>query len=67
MSPQRSDQNQSFHDPNKSKEKRFPYDEGKKHMQENLVDADTNMIYQEKHWKALSELRPDLVDSFHEG
>lgn len=58
---------EGHHDPNKSKEKRFPYDEGKKNMKENLVDIDANLIYQEKHWQPLSELRPDLVDSFTEG
>lgn len=60
------DEKQAFHDPNKDRQKRYPYDEGKKHLRENLVDADSDLIYQEKHWRPLSELRPDLVDSFHE-
>lgn len=58
---------EGFHDPNKEHEKRYPFDEGKRNMRENLVDVDANLIYQEKHWQPLSELRPDLVDSFQEG
>lgn len=47
------------HDPNKGHKDKSPKD--------NIVDIDAEMIYQEKHWKPLSELRPDLVDSFKEG
>jgi hypothetical protein len=57
---------QGRQDPNKKHEKRYPYDEGKKHLQENLVDDEADLIYQEKHWQPLNELRPDLVDSFKE-
>lgn len=58
---------EGHHDPNKEREKRYPFDKGAKNMKNNIVDADANLIYQEKHWKPLSELRPDLVDSFKEG
>jgi len=67
MNQNHQNQDKGHQDPNKGKEKRFAFDEGSKHMKENLVDPKADLIYQEKHWEPLDKLRPDLVDNFQEG
>jgi len=55
-------------DPNKKKEdKRYPYDKGKKQMKQNIVDPESKLIYQGKHWQKLENLNPGLVDKIKKG
>lgn len=66
------DNNQSHdqgrQDPNKEHEKkRSAFDEGKKHMKDNVVDGKSGMVYEEKHWKKMDEMNPEHVSSFKEG
>lgn len=58
-----------FQDPNKNKKdnKRFPFDKGKKHMKDNIVDPESNLVYQDKHWKPVDELDPKKVDQMKTG
>ncbi len=61
-------QDQGFHDPNKNtKDKRYPFDKGKKHMNENIVDPKSDLVYQDKHWKPVDEINPNHTDDIKTG
>lgn len=61
-------QDKGYQDPNMDNEdKRFPMDKGKKHSKDNLIDAEANLIYDDKHWKTLDKMNPDHVDKYLEG
>ena len=66
---QQNPQDKGFQDPNKGDRdnKRFPFDKGKKHMKDNIVDPESNLIYQDKHWKPVEKLDPKKVDQMKEG
>ncbi len=63
-----SSNNRTHHDSNKDlKDKRFPFDKGKKHMKDNIIDPESKMVYEDKHWKKLDEMNPANVDDMKIG
>jgi len=51
--------------PDKSKEKRFAYDMGKKNIRASkaeLICKFCSSIYEEKHWKSIEKLNPKFID-----
>lgn len=57
----------AYHDPNKSKEKRYGYDKRGKNINTIIIDKQAGLIYEEKHWKPLSKLNPSHIDSLLAG
>lgn len=65
MSPKSQTRHQ---DPNKDdKNKRFPFDQGKKNMKDNIVDGENNLVYEDKRWKDIDQLSPKYVDKMKKG
>lgn len=59
---------QGFQDPNRDgKEKRYPFDKGKKHMKETVVDPKSDLVYEDKHWKPVDEMKPATADEYKIG
>ncbi len=56
--------NQAWHDPNQNTgDKRYPFDKGKKHMNETVVDPKSDLVYEDKHWKPIDEMDPKNAGS----
>ena len=43
-------------------EKRYSFDEGKKHMKAELICRVCNAVYEEQHWQAFRKLDPKYID-----
>lgn len=60
--------NQAWHDPNQNPgDKRFPFDKGKKHMKDTVVDREGKLVYEDKRWKPLDEMEETNGDKVKSG
>jgi hypothetical protein len=51
--------------PDKTREKRFAYDPGKKNTGAELLCKYCKAVYEDKHWKRFDKLNPKYIDKLH--